>query len=179
MDGNRRWAKERGLIPQLGHKEGADNLQKIADVCEEIGIKYLTVFAFSTENWKRSKEEVDYLMNLFSTCMKTFGARIKEKDYRIQLAGDITGLSETLQKDIIEIEEKTKENKGLTINFAINYGGRAEILDATKIIAKEFKEGNICLEDINEDLFNKCIENKLLILQEFICINVLFYLNLS
>lgn len=160
MDGNRRWAKERGLIPSLGHKEGADNLIKIAESCEEIGINYLTVFAFSTENWKRAKEEVDYLMNLFISSIRTFKKRSKEKSYRVQLTGDINGLSNELQKEIIEVEELTKNNTGLTINFAINYGGRAEILNAAKIIAEEYKNGNINLEDVNEDLFNKYVQTK-------------------
>ena len=160
MDGNRRWAKEKGMLPQLGHKEGADNLERIAEVCEEFGIKYLTVFAFSTENWKRSKEEVDYLMNLFSSSIKKFKSRSNEKNYRIQLTGDINGLNKNLQKEILEVEEETKNNTGLTINFAINYGGRAEILIATKNISKDFKEGKINLEDINEELFNKYVQTK-------------------
>ena len=160
MDGNRRWAKERNLIPQLGHKEGADNLERIAEVCEEIGIKYLTVFAFSTENWKRSKDEVDYLMNLFSSSIKKFKSRSNEKNYRIQLTGDINGLNKNLQKEILEVEEETKNNKGLTINFAINYGGRAEILIATKNIAKDYNKGKINLEDINEELFNNYVQTK-------------------
>lgn len=160
MDGNRRWAKERGLLPQLGHKEGAENLKKIAEACEEFGIKHLTVFAFSTENWKRSEEEVEYLMNLFIFSIKSFKSRSKEKKYRVRLTGDINRLNEELQKEIREVEELTKNNTGLTINFAINYGGRAEILNATKIIAKEYKEGNIDLEDINEELFNKYVQTK-------------------
>lgn len=160
MDGNRRWAKEKGLLPQLGHKEGADNLIKIADACTEIGIKYLTVFAFSTENWKRSKEEVDYLMNLFSSSIKTFKGRSKEKNYRVRLTGDITGLNKDLQKEILAVEEETKDNTGLTVNFAINYGGRMEILLATKAIAEEYKEGKISLEDIDEELFNKHVQTK-------------------
>lgn len=160
MDGNRRWAKEKSLIPQLGYKEGADNLERIAEVCEEIGIKYLTVFAFSTENWKRSKDEVDYLMNLFSSSIKKFKSRSNEKNYRIQLTGDINGLNKNLQNEILEVEEDTKNNRGLTINFAINYGGRAEILIATKNIAKDYNEGKINLEDINEDLFNNYVQTK-------------------
>ena len=160
MDGNRRWAKEKKLLPQLGHKEGANNLEKIAEVCAEFGVKYLTVYAFSTENWKRSKEEVDYLMNLFISSIRTFKKRSDEKDYRVQLTGDINGLSTELQKEILEVEEMTKNNKGLTINFAINYGGRAEILNVTKILASKYKEGNIKLEDINEDLFSKYLQTR-------------------
>lgn len=160
MDGNRRWAKEKGLIPSLGHKEGADNLIKIAENCTEFGIKYLTVFAFSTENWKRSTEEVDYLMDLFVSSIKSFKKRSNEKNYRVQLTGDINGLSAELQKEILEVEGLTKNNKGLTINFAINYGGRAEILNAVKLIANEYKNGNIQLDEINEDLFNKYVQTK-------------------
>lgn len=160
MDGNRRWAKKRGLIPQLGHKEGADNLIKIAEACEEIGIKYLTVFAFSTENWKRSEEEVEYLMNLFISSIRSFKKRSNEKSYRVQLTGDINRLNDELQKEIREVEELTKNNTGLTINFAINYGGRAEILNVVKNIATEYKEGKITLEDIDENLFNKYVQTK-------------------
>lgn len=129
-------------------------------MCEEIGIKYLTVYAFSTENWKRSKEEVDYLMNLFSSSIKAFKKRSKEKDYRVQLTGDINGLSAELQKGVREVEEETKNNLGLTINFAINYGGRAEILNAAKIIAREYKNNNFDLEEIDENLFNKYLQTK-------------------
>lgn len=160
MDGNRRWAKAKGLIPQMGHKVGADNLIEIADACKEFGIKYLTVFAFSTENWKRSKEEVDYLMNLFSASIKRFKNKTKEKNYRIQLTGDINGLGEELQKEIIEVEEETKNNDGLTINFAINYGGRPEIIHIIKSIAKEYKEDKVSLEDIDENFVNKYVQTK-------------------
>ena len=160
MDGNRRWAKEKGFVSSMGHKEGADNLERIAKSCEEFGVKYLTVFAFSTENWKRSKEEVDYLMNLFSSSIKTFSKRMKEKNYRIQLTGDIKGLSESLQKDILKVEEQTKNNEGLTINFAINYGGRPEIIHIIKSIAKEYKEDKVSLEDIDENFVNKYVQTK-------------------
>ncbi len=160
MDGNRRWAKERNLIPQLGHKQGAENLRDIAEACSDIGIKYLTVFAFSTENWKRSKEEVDYLMNLFLSYAKSFKKRLNEKNYRVRLTGDIKGLSEELQKEISYIEEATKNNSGLTINIAINYGGRAEIIEATKNILEEYKNGNITLDDVNEDLIDKYLQTK-------------------
>lgn len=157
MDGNRRWAKKRGLMPSLGHKEGADTLEKIAEVCEEIRINTLTVFAFSTENWKRSKEEVDYLMDLLTKTIIDFDKKFKNRNVRIKLIGDINGLPEKLQKGIIEIEEKTKDKNGLTINIAINYGGRAEIINATKEIAKQVKEGNIGINDIDEQLMNKYI----------------------
>lgn len=155
MDGNRRWAKEKGMIPSLGHKAGADNLKKVAEACEKFGVKHLTVFAFSTENWKRSKDEVKYLMDLFLSYAKSFRKRLNEKNYRVRMAGDKSALSEELQQEITYIEEATKNNDGLTINLAINYGGRAEIINATKIIAEKFKNSEISIEDINEDLINR------------------------
>ena len=154
MDGNRRWAKERGLIPQMGHKEGAENLKRVARACDDLGIKYLTVFAFSTENWKRSKEEVDYLMNLLLSQARAFTKAANKRNYRLQLAGDITGLSEELQEEILRIENETKENQGLTINIALNYGGRPEIVSATKQIAQEILEKKISVEDISDELLS-------------------------
>lgn len=155
MDGNRRWAKEKGMIPSLGHKAGADNLKKVAEACEKFGIKHLTVFAFSTENWKRSKDEVKYLMDLFLSYAKSFRKRLNEKNYRVRMAGDKSALSEELQQEITYIEEATRNNDGLTINLAINYGGRAEIINATKNIAEKVKNGEISIEEINEDLINR------------------------
>lgn len=154
MDGNRRWAKEKGMIPSLGHKAGADNLKKVAEACEQLGIKHLTVFAFSTENWKRSKDEVKYLMDLFLSYAKSFRKRLNEKNYRVRMSGDKSALSEELQEEITYIENETKNNDGLTINLAINYGGRAEIINATKIIAEQVKEGKILVDDINEELLS-------------------------
>lgn len=154
MDGNRRWAKEKGLIPQMGHKEGAENLKKVARACDEMGIRYLTVFAFSTENWKRSKEEVDYLMNLLLTQAKAFTKSANKRNYRLQLAGDINGLSKELQEEIHRIEEETKNNQGLTINIALNYGGRPEIVDSAKQIAKDVLDHKISVEDISDELLS-------------------------
>lgn len=154
MDGNRRWAKEKGMIPSLGHKAGADNLKKVAEACEQLGIKHLTVFAFSTENWKRSKDEVKYLMDLFLSYAKSFRKRLNEKNYRVRMSGDKSALSEELQEEITYIENETKNNDGLTINLAINYGGRAEIINATKIIAEQVKDGKISVDDINEELLS-------------------------
>ncbi len=160
MDGNRRWAKKRGLPSQLGHTEGANTLERIADDCEDLGIKYLTVYAFSTENWRRSKEEVDYLMNLLAEHIKNFDKRIKNKNVRLRLVGDINGLKKELQDGIRSIEERTKDKTGLTVNIAINYGGRAEITYVTKMISQEVKNGNLKLEDINEDEIKKYLQTK-------------------
>lgn len=160
MDGNRRWAKKRGLPTQIGHSEGANTLEKMADICEDLGIEYLTVYAFSTENWKRSEEEVDYLMKLLAKHIKDFDKRIKNRNVRFRLVGEISRLNKDLQDGIRGIEERTKNNTGLTVNIAINYGGRAEIAIATQKIAEDVKNNKINLEDINEDLIYKYLQTK-------------------
>ena len=156
MDGNRRWAKKRMLPTNMGHKEGAKRLEDIAKYCSKIGVKHLTVFAFSTENWKRSKEEVDYLMDLLADSIIDFDKRFDNDEVRIKLVGDINGLPQKLKDGILQIEERTKNKKGLTVNVALNYGGRAEIINATKKIAEDYKNGKIeSLDDINEELLSK------------------------
>ena len=160
MDGNRRWAKKRGLPTSLGHSEGAKTLEKIADDCEDLGIKFLTVYAFSTENWKRSKEEVDYLMKLLAKNIRDFDKRIKNRNIRFRLVGDINGLNSDLQEGIRGIEERTKDKTGLTVNIAINYGGRAELTYATKNIMNYIKNNNLGIDDINEELISKNLQTK-------------------
>lgn len=154
LDGNRRWAKMRGLPTLQGHTEGADNLERIARYCSKIGVKYLTVYAFSTENWKRTKEEVGYLMNLMADYISSFEVRFKDSNAIIKLVGDIDRLPKKLQDSIIKIEEKTKNNTGLTLNLCINYGGREEIVNATKVIASKVSFGELKLTDINEGMFS-------------------------
>ena len=154
MDGNRRWAKQKGLNTKLGHKEGADNLDKLAHFANKIGLKYLTVYAFSTENWKRTEEEVGALMILLENYLDDFSKRANIDNIKIKILGDITRLNERLQKKIIDAIERTKNNTGLTINIAFNYGGRAEILHAVKQIAKAVKNNDITIEDIDENLFS-------------------------
>jgi len=160
MDGNRRWAKKRMLPTQMGHSEGATNLERIADACEELGVKFLTVYAFSTENWKRTEEEVSYLMKLLAKHISDFDKRIGSRNVRIRLVGEISRLPQELQEGIIHIEERTKNNTGLTVNIAINYGGRAEIMYATQEITKEVLSGNLKMEDITEDLLSKHLQTK-------------------
>lgn len=154
LDGNRRWAKMRGLPTLQGHTEGADNLERIARYCSKIGVKYLTVYAFSTENWKRTKEEVGYLMNLMADYISSFEVRFKDSNAIIKLVGNIDRLPKKLQDSIIKIEEKTKNNTGLTLNLCINYGGREEIVNATKVIASKVSSGELKLTDINEGMFS-------------------------
>lgn len=160
MDGNRRWAKKRGLPSSMGHTEGANTLEKIADDCSDLGVEYLTVYAFSTENWKRSTEEVDFLMKLLAKHIKDFDTRIKNRDIRFRLVGDINRLNKDLQDGIRGIEERTKDKKGLTVNIAINYGGRAEITYMAREIAKEIENRNISPDDINEELISKYLQTK-------------------
>ena len=154
MDGNRRWARSKGLEVKEGHKKGADTLQEIAKYCNEIGIKYLTVYAFSTENWKRSKEEVATLMLLLKSYLKEFSKRAETNNIKLKVLGDISALENGLQESIKNAVERTKENTGLTVNIAFNYGGRDEITRAVKKIAAKVKNNEINVEDINEDLIS-------------------------
>lgn len=160
LDGNRRWAKQRNLPTLQGHTEGANNLEKIASYCNKIGVKYLTVYAFSTENWKRSEEEVGYLMKLFEKYLEDFENKFKNSNARIRLAGGIERLPEKLQEGIRRVEERTKDNNGITLNLCINYGGRDEIVNAAKILAEQVKNGELAIEDITEDLFAKHLRTK-------------------
>ena len=155
MDGNRRWAKEKHLNVALGHKKGAETVENISRYCNKIGVEYLTVYAFSTENWKRSKDEVSALMLLFGKYLDRF---IKNADYdniKLKMIGDIHSdiVPKRLQKKMEDLEQKTENNTGLQLSICFNYGGRDEILNATRNIAKMVKNGEIDIDDINEKLF--------------------------
>ena len=155
MDGNRRWAKEKGIQTSEGHKAGAENLEQIAYYCNDLGIKYLTVYAFSTENWKRSKEEVSALMLLLKNYLRKFSKNANKENVRIKILGNIEILENGLKKSIEEAVERTKNCTGLTLNVAFNYGGRDEITNAMKKIATEIANNEITIEDINEELVSK------------------------
>lgn len=157
MDGNGRWAQKRGLPRSAGHRAGADNLTKITEECANLGIKYLTVYAFSTENWKRPQKEVDYLFDLFIEYIDKFKKDERNKDVKLKVIGDISKLPENLQKEIIEVQKNTNNNKKLELILALNYGGRDEIHNAIKLM---FKEYNNSIEDINEDTFKKYLYTK-------------------
>ena len=150
MDGNRRWARERALSVSDGHKTGAETLEKIANYCNKIGIKFLTVYAFSTENWKRSKDEVGALMNLLRFYLDKFSKKADTENMKIKVLGDIEVLEEGLKKSIKKAIERTKLNTGLTLSIALNYGGRAELTMAMKKIAHQIKNGLLNPEDISE-----------------------------
>lgn len=160
MDGNGRWAKKRGLPRAAGHKAGAETLVEIAKTCSELGVKFLTVYAFSTENWSRPKSEVDYLMDLFSEYLQKFSNDEKNKDIKLVILGDIKGLPKNIQLDIIKVQEITKNNMGLQLNLAVNYGGRDEILNAVKQIASDVNAGKIDITDINNEQFSSYLYTK-------------------
>ena len=155
MDGNRRWAKAQGKPASYGHKEGAKTLEKIVRYANKIGLEYITVYAFSTENWKRTEEEVKTLMLLLQNYLDDYSKRADSENIKVKILGDITALSKGMQKSINECMERTKNNTGVTFNIALNYGGRDEIVKATKKIAEKVKKGEINIEDINEELISK------------------------
>lgn len=153
MDGNRRWAKKNNLNTPQGHKEGAENLKRIAKFANKIGIKHLTVYAFSTENWKRSQEEVGAIMKLLKFYLLDF-FNWSDENIKINVLGRIAELPKDLKDQIHKIEEKTKNNTGLVLNICFNYGGRDEIVTTTKNIAQKVLDGELKIEDINEKLFS-------------------------
>ena len=155
MDGNRRWAKERGLSVKAGHKEGANTIEKIVRYANELGIEHITAYAFSTENWKRSEEEVSALMALLKAYLDEFSKIADKENFKIRVLGDISVLSKSLQRSINQAIEKTKTNTGVSFNIAFNYGGRDEIVKATKKIAAKIKAEEIDIEEINEDLISQ------------------------
>ena len=143
MDGNRRWAKKKNLPIKLGHREGAKTLEKIVRYAKTLGIKYLTVYAFSTENWKRSEDEVNSLMELLERYLNDFSKKADTENIKVVVLGDPEPFSEPLRNSMNLAMERTKDNTGITFNICLNYGGRDEIVKATKKIASKVKEGEI------------------------------------
>ena len=154
MDGNRRWAKSKNIPVSFGHKEGAKTLEKIVRYANKIGIKYITVYAFSTENWKRTTEEVTALMNLFQSYLDDYSKRADSENIKVKIIGNRQGLSEKMQKSIEKCMERTKDNTGITFNIALNYGGRDEITNAVKQIAEKIQNKEINIEDITEQMIS-------------------------
>jgi undecaprenyl diphosphate synthase len=151
MDGNGRWARKRGLPRSAGHREGAKTLEKLTRFAGDIGIKYITYYAFSTENWKRPSKEVESLMKLMTMYLDDYKRLLGGEDIRIRIIGKREGLSEEILKKIEIVENDTKHNSKITMNIAVNYGGREDILNAVKIIADKVEKGLIKAEDITED----------------------------
>lgn len=160
MDGNRRWAREKGLDPKQGHREGAKTLEKIVRYANKIGLEYITVYAFSTENWKRSEDEVGALMILLQKYLDDYSKRADTENIKVKVLGDITRLSEGMQKSIKKCMERTKNNTGITFNIALNYGGRDEIVAAVKEIAQKVKQNEIEIKDITEELISSNLYTK-------------------
>lgn len=154
MDGNGRWAKKRGLPRKAGHTAGAKTFRKITRYCSDIGIKYLTVYAFSTENWKRPQDEVSALMNLFKSYLNEALEDFKEDSIVVKFIGDKSGFSEDLRALMIENEESSKDRDGMVLNIAMNYGSRDEIVRAVKNICRDAQSGTIDAESIDEQLIS-------------------------
>lgn len=160
LDGNRRWARERGKPASFGHKEGAKTLEKIVRYANKIGLEYITVYAFSTENWKRAEDEVKALMLLLQNYLDEYSKRADTENIKVKILGDISVLSEGMQKSIKKCMERTKDNTGVTFNIALNYGGRDEIVKAIKQISKQVKEEKINEEDITEQMVSDNLYTK-------------------
>lgn len=151
MDGNRRWAKEKFLPSMMGHKKGVEALKKTTRACDDLGIKYLTLYAFSTENWNRKKEEVDFLMDLLATTLLNELDELNKNNVKMNFIGNLSQLNQNLQNIIEKSKEKTKNNTGVVLSVAINYGSRDEIVHAIKNIVKS----EIPLENITEETVSK------------------------
>lgn len=155
MDGNRRWAKAHNLPMQAGHKAGAETLEKIVRYAKTIGVKNITVYAFSTENWKRSEEEVSWLMTLLRNYLDDYTKRADTENIKIGVAGDMKPLNEGLRKSIANAIEMTKNNTAINFNICLNYGGRDELVKATQKIANKVKNGELAVEDITEEVVSQ------------------------
>lgn len=153
MDGNGRWAKSKGFIRTQGHKKGVDVLKQIVEDCSDLGIEYLTVYAFSTENWKREVSEVDAIMKLVEVFLQNEINKIMKNNVKLKTIGDLAKLPKGVQKILHESIEKTKNNTGITLTVALNYGARDDILRATKKISEKIKNAELQVEDIDEKVF--------------------------
>lgn len=151
MDGNGRWAKKKGLPRSMGHREGAKAVKRVIANCLDFNIPILTLFAFSTENWKRPKNEITYLLKLFERVLSKEKAYLIKNNIKINFIGRLNDLPNTLNDKMNELCESTKENNKLILNIAVNYGGRAEIVDAINSIILKIDKKNINIEDVNED----------------------------
>ena len=160
MDGNGRWAKKRGLPRTKGHEEGAKRIEKLAISAKNFGIKAITLFAFSTENWKRPKEEVDYIFSLLEKFLIDGKERFMKNDVRVHFIGKIEELDNKFSSLMINTMEETKDNKGIILNLAINYGARSEIVEMVKKVSKDCMDGKQEIEKINEQVIEKYLMTK-------------------
>lgn len=159
MDGNGRWAKKRLLPRVLGHKQGAKALDKLLNDAKGLGVEHITVYAFSTENWKRAEEEVSGIMGILREYINKYFRDYANSDFRVDSIGDLSALAPDLQKDIAELKEVSKDRTGIHLTIAMNYGGRDEIRRAVQKIAQEVKAGEIEPEDITEELISNYLDS--------------------
>ncbi len=159
MDGNGRWAKKKGLTRTHGHYEGSKNVKRIVKACIKNNIKYLTLYAFSTENWSRPKREINILMNLLARFIKDETEEFHKNNIRLLVSGDISKMPVNLQKEIKKVIDLTENNKKLIVNVCLNYGSRDEILRAVKNIAVDYKKNKLKLNNVDEKLFQKYLYN--------------------
>lgn len=160
LDGNGRWAKSKGMPRNYGHVQGAKTVEVICEEAYRMGIRYLTVYAFSTENWSRPREEVDALMKLLRNYMKTCLATAKKNRMCVRVLGDKTGLDEDIRSRIAQLEESTKDNDGLHFQIALNYGGRDEIIRAVKIVAQRAAKGELDSDEVTEDYLSELLDTR-------------------
>ncbi|NME95009.1 isoprenyl transferase [Clostridium cochlearium] len=160
MDGNGRWAKERNLPRSFGHKAGVETIRDIVKECNNIGVKYLTLYAFSTENWKRPKEEVNALMELLVNYLRKEVDELHENNVVINTIGDISKLPKVCEDELVKAYNKTKDNKGLVLNLALNYGGRDEIIRAIKLMYKDIEKKQFNIENVNENILENYLYTK-------------------
>lgn len=158
LDGNGRWAKAKGVPRNYGHAQGSKNVERICEEAYKMGVKYLTVYAFSTENWSRPKEEVDALMKLLRNYMKTCLKTAAKNRMKVRVLGDKTKLDDDIRKRIEELEKATVDNDGLNFQIALNYGSRDEMIRAMKKMAADCKEGKLEVEDISESVFEAYLD---------------------
>lgn len=155
MDGNGRWAKKRGMPRVAGHKEGISAVVKVVRVASKCKVKVLTLYAFSTENWKRPKSEVDYILKLPKEFLKIYLPELISNNVRIQIIGDMENLPDSTREALVDAVEKTHKNDGLQLNIALNYGGRNEIINGMKEVLTDVMNGKISMDELDEDYFSK------------------------
>lgn len=160
MDGNGRWARARGLPKIMGHREGIKTVERIMSACKDIGVKILTLYVFSTENWKRPRKEVDGLMSLLENYLSKFASKLKKEGVRLNAIGDISGLPLPVRKRLKGAINLTKDNASFVLNLAINYGSRREILEAAKSISRLGQSGSLDTEKLEEDDFSQYLYTK-------------------
>ncbi len=162
MDGNGRWAKARGQLRTFGHKKGVDSVHEVVEACGKIPVDFVTFYAFSTENWKRSGSEVETLMGLFSSSLHKYLDRLIEQGVRIRVIGDLSGMGEKIRREFDEADRLTAENEKVCMTLALNYSGRADLVQAATEIATKVEAGNLRPDQVNEDLMSRHLSTEFL-----------------